>query len=275
MKVAHVYPGLRFKALPMKKELFNAPDIQQRLKTAQAATGVNLAHLCQSKDFYQNWKECYTAVFVASHAVGEHYVSLHGNPDLIVGSSFGNFTALVMANSIRYQAAFEIILKFAELADLTCSNLCSFLTFQNSPIPIIDFLSQTADFEAIVTPYEDGICITIKEKDLEKAQKVIAQAPFTAYPIPVRLKYHSEKLAKIEATAKPLVNQLEINYPDIPVLSTFSGGILTNPEEIRIAIGNWMSGPFIPEPVVDYLQGFKRVHMKIHRYDQKKAAGRN
>lgn len=276
MKVAHFYPGLRYKSAEMKREIFSDREVQQKLLIASAVLGRDVAALCQTQEAFASTRECLVASLAASVAVGTYYLQRYGQPDVILASSFGHYAALVMANALPYAEALMLASNNGRIFDDYFANFSTWLV---SGIPFT-VLKQLED-QGILVSYADGLTLTFPRTVQRDIERYIRERRGIAAEIPLRLKYHSEYMGAAEKlTGRNLIG-LRVRSPQVPFLSTYYSDFVRSPEAIIAMLGNLLSGDHYLEETMAIIRRegiIRTVHMQTSSFREhqiEEADGRN
>ncbi len=159
------------------------------------------------------------------------------------GLSLGEYSSLVFAESLRFEAALEIVVRrgeyMQEACDETKGGMASVLglpaaTVQEILDKLVDDLSGNAQI-GISNYNSPGQTVISGEADVVAAAAEPLKAAGAKRVIPLRVAgaYHSELMASATTRLTPLVEKLEIRAPRLPFYSNVTGRQVSDPEEIR------------------------------------------
>lgn len=269
MKIAHFYPGLRYKSSIMDKKLFADRKVQQSLSRASKVLKKAVPPICQTNQLFESTQECFVVTLAATVAVADYYVQRYGEPDLIVASSFGHYAALVMASALDYQETLELAKNNGQAIDRYFSNHSTFLV-RGISFPTIKQIISELGCKEVFTTRSDGFTITAPRDVLDDIDSKIRKKGGELEQIPLRLMYHTPFLGEVEKSTHEHFAGLQIRRPRIRFLSAFSAGFISIPGEIMHMLKNRISRPNNLKETSSVIknEGVSRVvHMKTFRYD--------
>ena len=268
MKIAHFYPGLRYKSSIMRKEIFSDQRVQEKLAQASRVLNKNVPAICQVNRSFESTEECFVTTLAACVGVGSYHMQRFGDPDVIVGSSFGHYAALVMAGALDYQATLELVKRNGQVIDQYFSNHSTFLV-SGIPLKSLKRICAGLPGEAVHTAYSDGFAITAPWDALDDLFRRVEEEGGESEQIPLRLKYHSPFMREAEILTHPHFAALRIRSPKNPFLSAFCADFVSAPERILYVLKHRTSRPNYLEESVSVLIKLEIshiVHMQASRH---------
>jgi malonyl CoA-acyl carrier protein transacylase len=265
MKTAHVYPGLRYKTGILKKEIGGHPAARQHLDQGSAVLGREVTDLCRDKQPFVSTTECFVASLAVQVAAGIYQTAISGPSDVIVGSSYGHYAALVMAGALDYAAALSAVKNIGTCIDEYFSSHITLLTNGIPYDTLQAFISNLP--RASLIDYTDGFAITTPQETREALGAFIQDQGGRWQSTPLRLKYHSGTLSEIEHLIKPEILKLDLGTPRLPIISTSIAGYVANRTLLRQILVGLFSEPIQLEETVAFMarEKLEKVHINPYR----------
>ena len=262
MKVAHYYPGLRYKSLPVKRDIFSDRKIQERLAQASAALKKDVAALCRATRPFQSTEECFVVTFTVCAVLGEYYTQRAGDPDMIFASSFGHYAALVLAESLTFQTALSLAQNNGRTID---QHFSDHLTYLVNGIPFIQLKRLASGMGPAVAfiPYSDGLALTFPEILRSRLSADVERLGGKFQRIPLRLEYHSPFMQEAEKATWHNLDNLALNPPRLPFLSAYCADFVHHPSALMYVLKNRISSPNLVEESLAVMKK-ERVTQIIH-----------
>jgi hypothetical protein len=245
MKVAHFYPGLRFKSSIVPRKILRNTHARDAIEQASQVLGRNVMQICQREENFSSTRESFVVSLATGVAVGRYYTSLkrHHRAELIVGSSFGNHAGLVMAGSIEYRDMLEMVSLHGEILDLLYSGHQTLL-LRGIPLEAVQtFLSICIDITLIGNDKTEGTAVTFPSLYFPTILHFVKYRKGEYREIPLRLRYHTPFPRKLTLSSKLIVSNLNVRPPSTPFLSTYSATLLNSPGKIKNMLVHGINRP--------------------------------
>jgi len=244
MKVAHIYPGLRYRSATMQREILCDQKVLERLRMASTVLRKDIQDAYPKPRLFETIKDCYVITLAMCVAVGEYYAEKHGQPQLIAALSFGHIASLVMAESLSFEEALDFVSSNARIIDREFANHVTCLINGIPEETLYPFLFSFQQREqTILSDYPDGTALIIRREAYSEVEQFVATCDGKVTTIPLRLPYHTEPMQRIDELIQPDLERLSIEPPQTPIISSFSVDFIDTPNKIRSALENRLSAP--------------------------------
>ena len=245
-KSAFLFPGQGAQTVGMAKsvceEVSSARDLFDR---AAEVLGYDLLQLCAEgpADALDSTVHSQPALFVASLAALEQLK--RDQPELVsqcsaaAGLSLGEYTALVFADVMDFTSGLRVVQErgraMQAAADNCPSGMISILGLELSKIESLCEISrgdQTLQVANLLCP--SNVVVSGETKACERmAAMAEAAGAARVVPLPVAGAFHTPVMQPAVDRLAKVLNEIELHYPRIPVVSNVDAQPHTDPEEIR------------------------------------------
>lgn len=162
------------------------------------------------------------AIFIVESALVFTLASYGITPDLVMGTSLGEFTAAAVAGILSYEKALDLIIKQAECIEQTCEEGYIVVVFGNpslyEDVEIIKKMSNIATINSENHFAIAGIRKNFKEIfDYFKAKDIMYQI------LPVSHGFHSRGIDPASESFQHFIAAEKFKKPDIPFISSLYG----------------------------------------------------
>jgi [acyl-carrier-protein] S-malonyltransferase len=245
---AYIFSGQGAQAVGMGKILFeNDSPGKEIFLQANEILGFDLTKVCLEgpQEELNRTDICQPALLVHGLAMLRHYEAEHGskNPEVTAGLSLGEYTAHVYAGSLSLEDGVRLVQKrgqyMQEACDATPSGMASIIGMKEDQVtPCLEGDVGVANLNA------PGQIVISGEKEALKAASAKCKEAGARKVIPLRVAgaYHSVVMTPAAEKMKAELAEVAISSPRIPVYANYTATPLTDPEEIRSALGNQVCG---------------------------------
>lgn len=253
MTHAFLFPGQGAQTVGMLAELAeHYPLVQETFAEASAVLGYNLWHLSQQgpQDLLNQTDKTQPALLAASVALWRIWQQQGGSaPQLMAGHSFGEYSALVAAQSLTFAQAVSIAQQRGQLMQQAVpagqGAMAAILGLNAQQV--IDICTDSAQGEVVAavnfnTPTQTVIAghQAAVKRALETAQISGAKR---ALLLPVSVPAHCQLMQPVEAHMAECLAQVSLQAPQIPVLHNVDISAKTTPAALQDALIHQLSQP--------------------------------
>jgi [acyl-carrier-protein] S-malonyltransferase len=250
---AFFFPGQGVHTLGMATDLVAAfPAAAAVFDAGQEILGIDFRSVCKDgpEEELRSTRLNQPAIFLHSMAVleavssqlpGEHVAFCQGVPAAAVaGLSLGEYSALVFAGCLDFEAALRIVGARGEFMQKACDAeagaMISVTGLKSEAVEAavavardeglrVGVANYNSDSQTVVSGARDDVGVVGERLQEAGAKRVIA--------LDVAGAYHSELMAPATAELEPLLREVEIRRPRVPFYSNTAGARVEDPEEIR------------------------------------------
>jgi len=231
MKVAFYIPGLRYKPSSIKREMLDDKQVISRLAVASEAINRDILGMCRDKQLCGNTTDCFVITLALAVSHGEYYWRAHQVPDMVVSSSIGHYGGLVLTGSLKYKAALDVLKQSGEIFDQHFSDYMTILVEGASYNSLVSLFAKQEDIA--VLNYKDGIGITFPKQLFNEVTRDVTATGTQWQEAPLRLPYHTPYVLGAEAATRDIIEELEIETPQLPFMTTSYAKFISLPSEIK------------------------------------------
>ncbi len=158
-------------------------------------------------------------------------------PDFVAGYSMGVYASLYSSKSIKFETGAKLIFDaYHLLYELTKTGLYGMGAIIGLPYLDVQELIQTSSLsvEIINVNNEHSLVVAGLKKEinilLEKSKE---EGALTAAELTVDTPYHSKYLSRFAIPFKTVLNKLEFDDPQVPIVSTYNQRLIFSAEDIK------------------------------------------
>jgi len=222
----------------MGKEFYdNFPCAKAVFEEANEILGFDLARLCFEgpEEDLKRTLNSQLAIFttsIASWKVIQENFNL--SPMLVAGLSLGEYTALVVAQSLSFEQGLVLVQKRAQFMEEACQERASGM------VSIIDLtqeeveeISRKGGAEIANLNCPGQIVVSAESKNLKKVIDLVKQKKGKAIILKTNGGFHSSLMNSAAKKLEKELEKTEISPAKIPIVSNFSVNLETSSEEIK------------------------------------------
>ena len=246
MNICLMFPGQGTQKPGMLRELGNqTAKTESIFKIAQQVTGRDVRELCLTATAEELQKTENTQLAVT--AMNLAYLKLLQDegiaPDVTLGHSLGQFSALVAAGVLTVEQVFRLVQKRAELMSKVqrAGMLCSVLGLDFAKV---DEIAKTVD------PSEENLVVALHNTENQivlggdadfvvKAEELCkAQGALRTVPIRVSNAFHTPLMKEMEAAFAEFIDTIDFSAPKCKLMLNCKGDFATDAEDIKNELKN-------------------------------------
>ncbi|MGD8400326.1 MAG: acyltransferase domain-containing protein [Bacillota bacterium] len=188
-----------------------------------------IAELYHSQKKYEKFERLlYThpAIFMVEYSLAQVLLKKGFEPDFVLGSSLGEFTAAALSNVISLEDSIACLLRQAEMVENYCSAGRMLAVFG----PDSFFYEQPAVYqntELVAVNYHSNFVIAGYTEAINRVIAFLKQNAITHQLLPVSFGFHSGCLDPVEKIYKDFLSQKKFQKPIIPFISCLFGKLIT------------------------------------------------
>ncbi len=263
---AVLFPGQGAQFSGMSADLLErAPGCEEMFAAASRAMGVDLLRLCKEgpDETLNSTAVSQPAIFVVSLAVVRAIEAAGGRERLdaaaTAGLSLGEYTALVFAGALPFEAALEIVVRRGAYMQEACDRMPGgMVSLLGLDLATVEEVVEEASRHGIVAVANVNaatqVVISGEIGALERASELArARGARRAIPLKVAGAYHSALMAPASAKLRPFLERAPIVRPRIPFYPNVSARPAGDPGEIRDGLLRQIEAPVLWAPTLDAL----------------------
>ena len=248
-KKAYVFPGQGAQFVGMGKDLYDhVPLAKELFEKANEILGFRITDLIfegTDEDLRQT-KVTQTAIFLHSvilaKAMGGQF-----QPDMVAGHSLGEFSALVAANALSFEAGLKLVSVRAQAMQKACeANPSTMAAILNLPDETVEEICASVDEVVVPANYNcpGQIVISGSEKGIDIAcEKLTAAGARRALKLKVGGAFHSPLMKSAEVELAEAIEATTFNNPVCPIYQNVNAKPETDPEAIKANLIAQLTAP--------------------------------
>ncbi len=162
------------------------------------------------------------AIFMVEYSMAKLLMDIGIKPDIVLGSSLGEFTASVIAETCGYEEILKAVIKQAEILEEKCREgfmlaiIDSPDLFINTPIlnENSEFVSRNFDSHFVISGEREKLGIIL---DFLKKREILNQV------LPVSFPFHTRLLEPSRSAYQEFLQKMEFKKPVMPYISCLKG----------------------------------------------------
>lgn len=256
--VAFVFPGQGSQYVGMGKALYEASATARKVfDEADRILGFSLSSLCfegpesQLNDTINAQPAILTVSIACLNAIKERWQAIGQviAPIYVAGHSLGEFTALVAADVIDFEAALLLVRERGRLMkENGLSRPGGMLAVLGLDREVLEGVVQDASSRGVITLANANspgqIVLSGEGPALDYASELAtARGAAKVVRLPITIASHSPLMARAAAQFAELVARLPLRQPRIPIVANITGQILTTADEVRKELADHILKP--------------------------------
>ena len=236
---AYLFPGQGAQFPGMGRDLYDrSPLARDYFDRADALLNFPLTEVMFNGDEAALRRTDVTQPAVFLHAVA-HALSLPDfAPDMVAGHSLGEFSALVAAGSLSFEAGLMLVSQRAQAMQRACEqNPSTMAAVLGLPDEVVESVCATLTDEVVVAANYNcpgQLVISGTHRGIERACELLkAAGAKRALPLPVGGAFHSPLMEPARAQLAQAIADVALNPPRCPVYQNVDARPATRPEQIR------------------------------------------
>lgn len=229
-KIAFLFPGQG--RIPQR--LPPASDVGERLFRLAAERGLPLQEWITSGslDLLHRTEYAQPAVLIDSLAKEE---ALRGNGvklGIVAGHSLGEYAALVSAGLLTPEEALLVVIARGRLMASVEGGMAAIVKL---PVEEMRAICERIGPGVVIANYNGPgqVVISGEKRALKEAMAAAEQAGGRAIPLRVSGPFHSPLMTETQAALVPQIESLSFDAPSVPVVSSVSGKVETDPARLK------------------------------------------
>ena len=236
---AFIFPGQGAQVVGMGKDFYDNFDTARQLfQQADDALGYSISNICfnGSEDDLKLTANTQPAILVVSVIVAELLKARGITPDIAGGHSLGEYSALVVAGSLKFQDAVKLVHKrgqfMQEAVPVGEGAMAAIIGLDDSII--INTCADVGDVQAVNFNCPGQTVIAGKTQAVNDAvERLKASGAKKAVILPVSAPFHSKLMAPAAIKLATELDNITINDAAFPVASNFTGELETSANDIK------------------------------------------
>ena len=245
-----MFPGQGSQKTGMGKSLYDQyEEIKKLYHEAEEILGIPLREVSFNgpDETLTLTKYAQPALFVYETALVSLLKKQSKNPDIVMGHSLGEFTALHVAGVIDYQTSLRVVGKRATLmqraSEKRAGTMAAIIGLETehiantlSTIPhTVVIANINSPGQVVISGDEEGIKLAMEKLSKMGARRVI--------PLRVSAAFHSPLMEPAGREFAEFLDQIEFNKAEVPVILNATGELTTDPDEIKNAVKRQLTSP--------------------------------
>jgi len=177
-----------------------------------------------------------------------------GQADVLLGHSFGEYTALVTAGVLSLSQAIRMVRTRANAVTMTVREPGQLLSVRGTPTAV-DALLRPAKIRYEVTHFNSPqqTVIAVAREQVEQVRKTFTESGKGSMPVPVPVAYHTTRLSAAEQLLSQSFEGERFLPARCPVISATTARYLVEPSDLRSSLVEQMTRPVLYAPAVERL----------------------
>jgi [acyl-carrier-protein] S-malonyltransferase len=239
-KTAWVFPGQGSQAIGMGVDLLDIPEAQAKFERADQILGWSVAEICQStEDKVSHTLYTQPCLYVVESILADLLKAKGHQPDFAAGHSLGEYTALYVADVFSFEDGLRLIKRRAELMDGASDGMmAALLGFDRTQLETV--IEQTPD---VVLANDNNAGQVVISGTPTAIESVLTQVKSKrAVRLNVSGAFHSPLMAEAAAQFKLVLDAVEFNTAQVPILSNVDPLPSTDATVLKDRLNRQMTG---------------------------------
>ncbi|MBR1779113.1 MAG: ACP S-malonyltransferase [Clostridia bacterium] len=263
-KFAVIFPGQGSQYVGMGKSLYEKyPTAKDIFSLADETLAFPLSSLCFDGDIQELTKTCNTqpALLTVCYIMYQVYIKANGlNPELLLGHSLGEITALVCANAISFTDGLKIVrqrgLYMQECGDKTKGGMLAVLVDDFEWIKQLCREISKEDMILNIANYNSNNQIVVSGdiRALQDLKSALTQKGIKSIFLNVSAPFHSSIMQAAADKLYAELNKYHYDPIDVPIISNISGDLYMDQDNLAKTLSEQIISP------VKWVQSIKKAH---------------
>lgn len=239
-KTAWVFPGQGSQSVGMGADLFEQPTAQTKLEQAAEILGWSVPEICQSSDDkVSNTLYTQPCLYVVESLLVDELHARGQQPTLVAGHSLGEYVALYAAGVFDFASGLRLVKRRAELMDSASDGImAALLGFDRDQLE--QQIAQTPD---VVLANDNNAGQVVISGTVEAVESVLANVKAKrGVKLNVSGAFHSPLMAEAAAKFRAVLDQVEFQTAQVPVLSNVDPTPTTDAASLKDRLNRQMTG---------------------------------
>jgi len=245
---AYVFPGQGAQFVGMGKDLYETSAVSKELfDKANEILGFNITEIMfnGTDEELKQTKVTQPAVFLHSVILAKTLTDF--NPEMVVGHSLGEFSALVANGTLSFEDALQLVSKRAmamqKACEITPSTMAAVLNLDDK---IVEDICASIDGVVVAANYNcpGQLVISGETKAVELAcEKMKEAGAKRALILPVGGAFHSPMMEPAREELAAAIEATTFNTPTCPVYQNVTASAVSDPAEIKKNLITQLTAP--------------------------------
>ncbi len=178
-------------------------------------------------DKCDNLKYTHPAIFMVEYSLAMTLIEMGIYPDIVLGSSLGEFTSLAVSGVLSFEDVLDCILKQSEYVEALCPKGGMMAVFHPSELyqksSVVYKNSELAGIN-----YDSHFVISGKKENLKTISDYFKKVDVLYQELPVEYAFHSNLIDNARLPYLDLLRKKSYKYPEIPIVSSLYGKAISN-----------------------------------------------
>ncbi|WP_437223253.1 SDR family NAD(P)-dependent oxidoreductase [Planctomicrobium sp. SH661] len=189
-----------------------------------------------------------------SLALTEELKGLGLRPDLVLGHSFGEYSALVAGGCLTPAQALRMVKSRADAVAMTVREPGQLISVRGTP-NTVESAIRSADLPATITHFNapQQTVIATACSQVDAVRKALSSVNLASLAVPVPVAYHTDRLRSAEDVLRRTFSHERFLPPTSGFLSTTSVRYLSEPDDLRQMLISHLTLPVLYVPAIERL----------------------